>query len=153
MRAWILLLPLVLFSLDAQAAPCSPDAATTEEIKIGSTFPFGTTNVGSELTRTFRLINKDGTRPMTITHFVVDVADLNHNPWLIKERPSSSIPPGGDDCFTVTLIGMEPGVFTAGFSWDADTDPPSEEDTFFTFDMKGEVLAQPKGAAAEPAGQ
>lgn len=143
MRAWVVLLLLALVPLGAQAAPCKPDVDTTQEIEIGSTFPFGTTHVGSELTHTFRLVNKDETRPMTITSFHADFINLNNNPWLIKERPSSSIPPGGDDCFTLTLLGIEAGEYKLRLSWNADTDPPSEEDTFFTFSVKGEVLAQP----------
>ena len=146
MRPWIVLLLGVMIASDLKAAPCQPGAIIAQEIKIGSTVQFGTTYVGSELTHTFKLVNKDKTRPMTITNFFVGV-DLNHDPWLVRERPSGSIPPEGEYCFTITLIGLEAGVYKAGISFNADTDPPSEEDTFFTFDVKGEILARPKGAA------
>jgi len=148
MRAWIVLISLVVVSIDAMAAPCRSDNENTHEITIGSTFPFGTTYVGSELTHTFQLVNKDETRPMIITHFVMGGVSWTNSPWIVKERPSGSIPPGGDDCFTVTLLGLNEGVYTANFSWDADTDPPSEEDTFFVFEVKGEVLPPPKETTA-----
>jgi hypothetical protein len=44
----------------------------------------------------------------------------------------------------VTLLGLNKGVYKTHFSWDADTDPPSEEDTFFVFGVEGEVLPLPK---------
>lgn len=149
MRLWIALLLGVLISSGANAAPCAPGAVFAQDIKIGSTFPFGTIHVGGELTKTFKLVNKDQTRPMNITNFFVDVMDLNNNPWIVNQRPSGTIPPGGEDCFTLTLIGMKAGVYKAGISLNADTDPPSEEDTFFTFDVQGEVLAQPQDAAGQ----
>lgn len=153
MRVWIVLLSLVVVSFDAMAAPCPPkeDIVNPHEITRGSTFSFGTTYVGSELTHTFQLINKDETRPMIITNFYMgSPGSLNGNngPWIIKERPSSSIPPGGDDCFTVTLLGLSEGVYKTHFSWDADTDPPSEEDTSFVFGVKGEVLPPPNETTA-----
>ena len=147
MRPWIALLLGVMISSVANAATCQPGAVITQEIEIGSTFPFGTTSVDSELTKTFKLVNKDQGRPMSITNFFVDVIDLNNNPWTVNERPSGSIPPGGEDCFTITLIGMKEGVYKTSISLNADTDPPSEEDTFFMFNVRGEVLAKPKDDA------
>lgn len=147
MRAWIILLSLVVASFDAMAAPCPPNIGNTHEITRGSTFSFGTTYVGSELTHTFQLVNMDETRPMTITNFYAGSPgslSWNNGPWVMKERPSSLIPPGGNDCFTVTLLGLSEGVYKTHFSWEVDTDPPSEEDTFFLFEVEGEVLPPPK---------
>jgi hypothetical protein len=151
MRPWITLLAFLIVSIDTQAAPSQPGTtaqseapAEVQDVKIGSTIQFGTTYVGSELTRSFRVINKDATRTMIITNFNMDAGNPNSNPWIVMRRPPSSIPPGKEGFFTVTLLGTQVGVYTAGFYWNADTDPPSQEDTFFTFDVKGEVLSKPK---------
>jgi len=148
----MILLVFLMVPCDTQAAPPQPGTSTQAEgqakdvgeIKIGSTFLVGTTYVGGELTRSFRLVNKDATRPMTITNFNIHLGDENHNPWFVKQRPPASIPPGEEGFFSITLIGTQVGVSTASVFWNADTDPPSEEDTFFTFGVKGEILARPK---------
>lgn len=68
---------------DTQAAEPGADEVV---IEIGSTYSFGPTPAGASVSRSFRLVNKDTTRPMRIYGFWIG-QNMNHPEWAIIEKP------------------------------------------------------------------
>lgn len=144
----ILLLATLILSVPGAARTASnaqTAKAGTDDvpIEIGSTYSFGQTHVGTSVSRSFRLENKDTTRSMRI-YGVWIKEDPNHPQWAILQKPKEDdwIPPGGSAELTISFIAYEPGVHEAVFSWYVEMKPVSEEDedNFFVFSVTGEAL-------------
>jgi hypothetical protein len=141
----LLLMALILPATGSTSAAGPQKAGLSTDgkgIEIGSTFSFGQTPVGTEVSRSFRLVNEDPSRSMRIYGFWID-QDSAHEQWAITKKPDGWIAPGESAELSLLWVAIRPGVQKARFSWYVEMRPASEEedkDNFFTFNVEGEAL-------------
>ena len=99
---------------------------------IGTTLDLGVTTPNVPIGRVFEIRNTSTTKPVTITNFAV-TGDF------VGELSTPQIAPGATGQFKIVfLASRKGGKYTGSVSFNADTVPASEADTFFTINLEAQ---------------